>query len=178
MYFRLSHSVWMVSICGEWTFSRPNRPSCTYWTMDIWTLSSMHQVSDVCFWRSWGEKAFYADPFWIFFFLDYTSSEVTFLCIFRSWLCLGIIYARTGWNPFPEGEQRYIMLLSFFISGSSQLLWFLWYSEAICISALTGYIYTLMKPFPHYELPIINLLPDSTSTTMVILKFSLLQLTR
>lgn len=98
--------------------------------------------------------------------------------IIRSWLSRGVIFAKMGWSPCQEGELSFIMLPCLSTSGSSQHLLFLWFLEVIYTSALTGFTCTLMKPFHLSELQTTRHSHDSTSTKMVILRFSPLQLTR
>ncbi|KAG4202233.1 hypothetical protein ERO13_A05G320308v2 [Gossypium hirsutum] len=91
------------------------------------------------------------------------------------WLSPEAIFARMEYKRCLEGVLSYIMLQSSFTSGFSPTLWFLWCSEATCISALTGFIYTLTRHSLISELLITSHSHDSTSIVMVILKFSLLQ---
>lgn len=60
----------MVSISGKWTFSGSNWPQSSYWTMDIWSLSSLYQVFNVCFWCARGMKILWTFSVLIVFFYN------------------------------------------------------------------------------------------------------------
>lgn len=165
----------MVPLYGKWALSRSNRTPCSHGTMDIWTLSCMHKVPHV---RLRCSRGISSSFLCIRSFFPFSFPLVKSCGFFRSWLLLEVTSARKEWSPFLVVVLSSTMLLSSFISGFSQLLWYLWFLGAIYIYASIGFTYTLMKPSLRSALQITKHLRVSISPWVVILKSSLLQLTR
>lgn len=66
--------------------------------------------------------------------------------IARLWLSPEAIFARMVYSRYPEGVLSYITRQSSSTSGCSQPQWFHWCLDAIYMSALTGFTYTLTRP--------------------------------
>jgi len=89
VWSRVSHFISVVSISGKWTFSGSNWSQSSYWTMDIWSLSSLYQVFNVCFWCARGMKILWTFSVLIVFLLWDSIMKIIFSghgCISKQYL--------------------------------------------------------------------------------------------
>lgn len=86
----------MVPVGGKRAFSRPNWPSSSYRTMDIWSLSSLYQVSHVCIRCSRGAKTYFIEPlrffcfvcpFFVFYVCSDNESNCQVMAVTRNTIC-------------------------------------------------------------------------------------------